>query len=101
MRVRPPGSADVLVGTANGVLMGKRSTALFIGSPFAAKEDLGVPGAACAPNCLFLSPVIFTAGTIGEPVDALFVETRDPEPQAALAAPAIAKDVIVAHTDEQ
>jgi hypothetical protein len=50
---------------------------------------------------LFLSPVIFTAGTIGEPVDALFVETRDPEPQAALAAPAIAKDVIVAHTDEQ
>ena len=42
----PPGSADVLVGTANGVPMGKRATPLFIGHSFAAKEDLGVPGAA-------------------------------------------------------
>ena len=42
-----------------------------------------------------------TAGTIGETVDALFVEARGPESQAALATPAVAKNQIIADADEQ
>ena len=41
------------------------------------------------------------AGAVGKSVDALFIETGNPESQASFAAPAVAQDPLEVHPDEQ